>query len=119
MYFETGNITIAAPLNSKRRAYGIGILNLQNHDRVVVFGGVDPVMKTVEVYMTENDTWEMTDIELQEKNYQFGFLTSCVGLFFPLLGLLFLQPSLLQSPPQEYFPPLTLLPPHLAVPNHR
>lgn len=64
---ETGDITMAAPMNFKRREHGIGILSLENQDRVVVFGGVgqgNSAMKTVEVYITENDTWQMTDIEL-------------------------------------------------------
>ena len=74
----TGNITMAAPMNFKRWLFGIGILNLENKDRVVVFGGMgqDYVsMNTVEIYIAENDTWQVIDIELQKENYQFGFLT--------------------------------------------
>ena len=65
-------------MNFERWLFGIGILNLENKDRVVVFGGMGQnyvSMNTVEVYIAENDTWQVIDIELQVENYQFGFLT--------------------------------------------
>ena len=48
----TRSVTEGPPMNSRRLAHGIGVLNIDNLDRVAVFGGFDGTdyLKSVEMY---------------------------------------------------------------------
>ena len=81
---EDGTITMGSPMNSKRANHGMGVVTINNEDRLIVFGGkefFDPTdfsnktVDTVEVYNTETEKWETTGIKLKNKKAEFGFLT--------------------------------------------
>ena len=75
---ENRNVTEGPPMNSKRGEHGIGVLNIDGQERVVVFGGYnseDVYLKSVEVYNAQTQRWERTNIELSEAKAEFGFMT--------------------------------------------
>ena len=77
---KTRNVTEGPSMNSKRGGHGIGILNIEGMERVVVFGGVYHdsewiYLKSVEMYNAETQKWELTNIELSEAKGSFGFMT--------------------------------------------
>ena len=73
----TRSVTEGPPMNSRRLAHGIGVLNIDNLDRVAVFGGFDGTdyLKSVEMYNHQTQTWELTNFELSEGKCAFGFMT--------------------------------------------
>ena len=73
----TRSVTEGPPMNSRRLAHGIGVLNIDNQDRVAVFGGFDGTdyLKSVEMYNHQTQTWELTNFELSEGKCAFGFMT--------------------------------------------
>ena len=74
---EDGSINMASPMNFKRHNHGIGIATINGKDRLVVFGGFDgkDALDSIEVYNTEIEKWEITEIKLKEPKHSFGFLT--------------------------------------------
>ena len=74
---DNGSVSNGARMNSKRCRHGIGILNINNQERIVIFGGKndDDYLKTVEVYNTQAQNWELSNITLIEARESFGFLT--------------------------------------------
>ena len=74
---ENRNVTEGPPMNSKRRSHGIGVLNIEGQESVTVFGGYKSrnYLKSVEVYNAQTQKWELTNIELSEEKYDFGFMT--------------------------------------------
>ena len=77
---KTRNVTEGPSMNSKRGGHGIGILNIEGMERVVVFGGVYHdsewiYLKSVEMYNVETQKWELTNIKLSEAKDDFGFMT--------------------------------------------
>ena len=72
------NVTEGPPMNSKRTSHGIGILNINKHERVIVFGGYnkyEDYLKSVEVFNAQTHRWDHTNIELSEAKSKFGFMT--------------------------------------------
>ena len=68
---EDGSITMGSPMNSKRSDHGIGLITVNDEDRLAVFGGsYDDT--SFEVYNTQTGTWEKTDIKLKEPTSNFG-----------------------------------------------
>ena len=65
---EDGSVSMASPMNSKRRNHGIGVVNINGKDRITVFGGHDGgnALDSVEFYNTLTDKWEMSDLKLSE-----------------------------------------------------
>ena len=74
---ETGIVTRAASMNFKRAYHGIGVLKLDNLDRIAVFGGWDGTEhpRKAEVYNAKEKTWELTHIELRLPRVDFGCLS--------------------------------------------
>ena len=79
--FDTENesITLAGPLNCIRDSHGIGVLTINDQDRIAVFGGQDIVnntaLQSAELYDAKNDILETSDIEVKNARNKFGFLT--------------------------------------------
>ena len=74
---EIGKVIEGPPMNSKRASHGIGVLNIDSQERIVVIGGENGLVRleSVEVYNSQTQKWELTNIELSEAKTQFGFLT--------------------------------------------
>ena len=74
---EIGKVIEGPPMNSKRASHGIGVLNVDSQERLVVIGGEKGYVRleSVEVYNSQTQKWELTNIELSEAKTQFGFLT--------------------------------------------
>ena len=75
---KTLNVTDGPPMNAKRAYHGIGVLNTDGQDRVVVFGGRDhwaSYLQSVEIYTAQTQKWDLTNIELSEARAEFGFMT--------------------------------------------
>ena len=69
-------------MNMKRSGHGIGILKVNNEDKLAVFGGLSrrgEVLKSVEVYDTKTKKWKRTKMELKEERAHFGFLSVKLG----------------------------------------
>ena len=76
---EDGSITMASPMRSTRHDHGIGIVTVNDVDRVAVFGGYGGsirsrggYLKTVEIYNPESEKWEDSKFELKEGKACFG-----------------------------------------------
>ena len=74
---ETGIVNQAASMNCKRAYHGIGVLKVDNLDRIAVFGGWDGTEhpRKAEVYNAKEKTWDLTDIELRLPRVDFGCLS--------------------------------------------
>ena len=75
---ETRNVTEGSPMNSTRGYHGIGVLNIEGQEKIVVLGGSESLssqLKSVEFYNVQTQKWELTNIELSEPKDQFGFMT--------------------------------------------
>ena len=82
--FDTENYSITMEqnqMNVRRSDHGIGIVTINDEDRLAVFGGVNDqcwpinVLDSVEIYNANTQKWEMSDIKLKRKNFGFGFLS--------------------------------------------
>ena len=84
---KDGSVTMASPMNSKRRSHGMGIITVNGEDQVAVFGGHDGEneLVSVELYNTKTEKWEMSDLKLSEPKLGIGFLTIKVGDIFSQL----------------------------------
>ena len=75
---ENGKVTLTeSPLNFKRYGHGIGIVTINEEDRLAIFGGINEYYNSndsVELYNTKKEKWEKTDIKLNEPKCYFGFL---------------------------------------------
>ena len=78
---EDGSVIMASPMKSKKYGHGMGVVTLNGKDRLAVFGGIDGEneLDSVELYNRKTEKWEMTDLELSEAKYYFGFLTIKLG----------------------------------------
>ena len=80
---ENGSVTKGSPMNSTAFDQGIGVVTINGEERLTVFGGYDPVQRTgvvsVELYNTQTEKWEMTDMKLKEPKSEFSFLTLKLG----------------------------------------
>ena len=74
---EDGSVTMASPMNSKRVSHGMGVVTINGEERLAVFGGSDggTELDSVELYNSQTEKWENTDIKLKEAKRDFGFLT--------------------------------------------
>ena len=81
--FDTENesVTLAGEMKFSRRYHGIGVLTINDKDRLAVFGGVDDLfgclredlLRSVEVYNAQNDTWEISTMKMQKVRNELGF----------------------------------------------
>ena len=75
---EDGTVTIASPMNSRRVSHGIGIVTVNDEDRLAIFGGFYSPQKClddVELYNSKTNLWESTKIKLNDEKAYFGYLT--------------------------------------------
>ena len=74
-----GSVTMLAnQLVSRRFGHGIGILRIENQDKIVVFGGTDGTLdgdhSSVEIFDNETKEWKLDEnIKLSEARYFFSF----------------------------------------------
>ena len=78
---EDGSISMASPMNSKRYGHSMGVVTINGKDRLAVFGGHDgrTRLDSVELYNTQTEEWETTDIKWQEPKAGFSSLTVKIG----------------------------------------
>ena len=76
---KDGSTTMASPMNFKRAFHGIGVLTIDDEDRIVVFGG-SALDYFVEVYNAKMDKWELTEVALKTNKYVYGFLSTKLNL---------------------------------------
>ena len=78
---EDGSITMKSPMNSKRAGHGIGVVTINGKDRLAVFGGFDgrTTLDSVELYNSETEKWETSDLKLSEARSGFSCLTVKFG----------------------------------------
>ena len=79
---DTGAIEFASPLNAPRSDHGIGIISINDENRVTVFGGKNPsgcIKQSVETYNPCTQKWEKSEMELTECRRDFGYLTVQLG----------------------------------------
>ena len=82
---DDGNVTMASPMNYKRSNHGMGFVNINGEDKLIVFGGqheyfhnnyVDvEKLDSIEIYNTQSNKWETTNIKLKDRKSRFGFMT--------------------------------------------
>ena len=79
---DDGSITMASPMRGRRHDHGIGIVTVNDVDKVSVFGGYRGIgtrggdyLKTVEIYNPESEKWEDSKFELKEGKAYFGFVS--------------------------------------------
>ena len=76
---EDGSVTMASPMNTKRSGHGMGVITVNGEDRLAVFGGYvryeDTKLDSIELYNTQTEEWETTDIKLPTPTPDFGFLS--------------------------------------------
>ena len=81
---EGEKVTMASPMNLKRLAHGMGVFTINGEDRLAVFGGLESLgrgndLDSVELYNTQTETWENSDIRLNEPKMACGNLTIKLG----------------------------------------
>ena len=83
---EDGTITAGSPMNTKRFGHGIGVITINNEDRLVVFGGLSGTqgrartqVHFVEIYNNFTEKWETTDIKVKSPNSGFAYLSVRLG----------------------------------------
>ena len=78
---EDGSVTMASPLNSKRVDHGMGDVTINGKDRLAVFGGFNggTTLDSVELYNSETEKWETSDLKLSEARSGFSCLTVKLG----------------------------------------
>ena len=81
---EDGSITTGSPMNTERYGHGIGVITINNEDRLVVFGGHNEIgdmecVDSIEVYNNSTEKWETTDMKLKNPNAAFAYLSVRLG----------------------------------------
>ena len=77
---DTGTVMIGSPMNSRRSSHGIGIISIDNRERLVVFGGhFRGMLDSVEFYNAESQKWEPTNIKLNEGQCIYSFVNTKLG----------------------------------------
>ena len=68
----------ASPMNYARYNHGMGVITVKGDNRLAVFGGINGSMdlryNCVELYNTQTEKWETSDINYNGKSHEFGFL---------------------------------------------
>ena len=70
---ENGTVTEVNPLNTERAGHGIGILEINGEEKLVVFGGAKESF--MEIYNTQTRKWEIATNIRFSTDSSFGFLT--------------------------------------------
>ena len=74
---QDGSVTKGSRMNIERQFHGMGVLTINDEDRLAVFGGHDrnSWIDSVELYNSNTEKWETSHIKLTQPNFHFGFLT--------------------------------------------
>ena len=68
----------ASPMNYARYNHGMGVITVKGDNRLAVFGGINGSMdlryNCVELYNTQTEKWETSDINYKGKSHEFGYL---------------------------------------------
>ena len=74
---EDGSVTIERPMNFKRVGHGMGVITINGDERIAVFGGYDGrnEVDSVELYNTQTEKWETTNLKLEDTKFSFGYLS--------------------------------------------
>ena len=76
---EDGSVIMASPMNYPRCNHGMGVITVNGEDRLAVFGGDRNAgaykLDSVELYNTQTEEWETTNIKLPTRTSDFGFLS--------------------------------------------
>ena len=62
----------------ERSMHGIGVLKIENQEKIVVFGGRNPSnkdMDSVEIFDEITGKWHLADFKLDKPRRYFGFVT--------------------------------------------
>ena len=62
----------------ERSMHGIGVLKIENQEKIVVFGGRNPNnkdMDSVEIFDEKTQKWHLADFKLNKPRRYFGFVT--------------------------------------------
>ena len=74
------SIEMASPMNCKRTCHGIGLINVNDRQRIAAFGGSndkDTCLNSVEFYDPTTNKWEISSqIKLEEARADFGYITT-------------------------------------------
>ena len=77
---ENGTVEMASEMNYARCSHGIGIINLNGKESLVVFGGTQGyggIYDSIELYNTKTKKWELyKDLELNVPRTKFGFVNN-------------------------------------------
>ena len=79
---ETGSVTMASPMNIDRCTHGMGVMTINDEERLAVFGGYSltlGLLDCVELYNTQTKSWDTTNIKLSKPMFEFGFLNVKLG----------------------------------------
>ena len=79
---ETGSVTMASPMNIDRCGHGMGVITINDEERLAVFGGCSLTLKLldcVELYNPQTKSWDTTNIKLSKPMFEFGFLNVKLG----------------------------------------
>ena len=82
---EDGSITMGSRMNFARCDHGIGLITVNDEDRLAVFGGSYDGTNSVEIYNTRTGKWEISDIKLKEPTSGFGYLSLRLSDILPKL----------------------------------
>ena len=66
------------PMNFRRYNHGIGIVTINDEDKLAVFGGLSmdhTNLDRIETFNTKTKKWDLTDIKLGQERYDFGYLS--------------------------------------------
>ena len=73
---QDNTITLGNPMNTKRYSHGIAVITIDNEDRLAVFGGYgDRYLDSVETLNPRTRKWEVSDLELEDSNRAFGYIS--------------------------------------------
>ena len=73
---------MASPMNIDRCSHGMGFITVNDEERLVVFGGYSYTLKlldSVELYNTQTESWDTTNIKLSKPMYEFSFFNLKLG----------------------------------------
>ena len=79
---ETGSVIMASPMNIDRCSHGMGVITINDEERLAVFGGDSLTLKLldfVELYNPQTRSWDTTNIKLSKPMFEFGFLNVKLG----------------------------------------
>ena len=91
---ENESIEMASPLNMKRFHHGIGVITINDEEKLVVVGGEyrlyqDSGMgfhRSVEIYDKETQMWKIANLKLKKPKGGYGYLSVKLGILGEIIG---------------------------------